>query len=51
MIYEGLVKEKRDQLLMVAKRFNYSLLTNYEFKDYDKCIYRSEELIPGVINE
>lgn len=45
MVFEGLPKDKRLNLLEVARRFNFYLLTNYEFNDYDKCIYRTEEII------
>jgi predicted negative regulator of RcsB-dependent stress response len=43
VINEGMQKEKRQEVLYLAKNFNFSLFTNYEFTDYPNCVYKTED--------
>lgn len=45
VINEGISKELRNDIINIAKAFDLTLYTNYEFNDYDKCIYKTDELI------
>ena len=44
VINEGLQKNVRDNLLAIASAFTLTLITNYEFNDYEKIIYKTEEM-------
>ena len=44
VINEGLQKETRDEVLLIARSFDLILITNHEFNDYEKCIYKTDEL-------
>ena len=47
-IFEGLQREQRQQLIHLMDKFNFLLLANYRFSDYEKCIYRTETLIKDM---
>ena len=39
-VFEGLEQEYRHSLISFCMRLNLPIYANYQFLDYDKCIYR-----------
>ncbi|HHU56390.1 MAG TPA: hypothetical protein GXZ48_06865 [Acholeplasmataceae bacterium] len=48
IINTGLERERREYLLEFARRFDLTLLTNYQFNDYENCIYRTKVVVKEV---
>lgn len=48
VINDGIQKEFRNQILGIANKYSLTILTNYEYNDYDKCIYKTDELVKEI---
>lgn len=51
VIGEGINMELRRQILNITTKYNLIIYTNYEYKDYKLCIYRTEKVALEIEDE